>query len=246
MRKLFAPLVAATLVLTIVGPASAVDDINTTKLRQAVTVGGILAHERVFQRIANQNDGTRASGTPGYDASAAYVKQTLQEGRLQGRPSRSSLPVLPGAGPGRARAALADAHRLRDRHVRLTRAAATSPASSCPTNDIVIPPTPAPSSTIGLRGRRLPAGAAPSRPVALIQRGTCTFEDKAENAEAAGYDAAIIFNEGQPGRDDLFIGTLGDPVEHPGRRAQLRRRRGAVRPDPGRPGHRPRVPRRPK
>ena len=71
MRKLFAPLVAATLVLTIVGPASAVDDINTKKLREAVTVNGILAHERVLQRIANQNDGTRASGTPGYDASAA-------------------------------------------------------------------------------------------------------------------------------------------------------------------------------
>ena len=79
MRKLFAPLVAATLVLTIVGPASAVDDIDSTKLRQAVTVGGILAHERVFQRIANQNDGTRASGTPGFDASAAYVKETLKK-----------------------------------------------------------------------------------------------------------------------------------------------------------------------
>ena len=79
MRKLFAPLVAATLVLTIVGPAAAVDDINSKKLRQAVTVSGILAHERVFQRIANQNGGTRASGTPGYDASADYVKNTLKK-----------------------------------------------------------------------------------------------------------------------------------------------------------------------
>ena len=41
-----------------------VDDINTTKLREAVTVNGILGHERALQRIANQNDGTRASGTP--------------------------------------------------------------------------------------------------------------------------------------------------------------------------------------
>jgi hypothetical protein len=43
-----------------------------------VTVGGILSHERVFQRIANQNGGTRASGTPGYDASADYVAGRLR------------------------------------------------------------------------------------------------------------------------------------------------------------------------
>ena len=33
--------------------------------------------------------------------------------------------------------------------------------------------------------------------IALIQRGTCDFFVKAQNAEAAGYDAAIIFNEGR-------------------------------------------------
>ena len=53
---------------------AAVDEINTKKLRQNVTVNGILQHERALQRIANINGGTRASGTPGYDASAAYVK----------------------------------------------------------------------------------------------------------------------------------------------------------------------------
>jgi hypothetical protein len=48
------------------------------KLRKAVTVAGILQHERAFQRIANNNDGTRASGTPGYDASADYVVKKLR------------------------------------------------------------------------------------------------------------------------------------------------------------------------
>jgi hypothetical protein len=52
-------------------PALAIDEINTRRLRNAVTVNGVLGHERVFQRIANNNGGTRASGTPGYDASAA-------------------------------------------------------------------------------------------------------------------------------------------------------------------------------
>jgi Zn-dependent M28 family amino/carboxypeptidase len=34
---------------------------------------------------------------------------------------------------------------------------------------------------------------------------------KAANAEAAGYDAVIIFNEGQEGRTDVVEGTLGSP-----------------------------------
>src|SRR4051812_14741442 len=71
--------VAAALTLVIAGaaPAAAVDKVNSKKIRDAVTVGGILSHERVLQRIANQNGGTRASGTPGFAASAAYVKSTL-------------------------------------------------------------------------------------------------------------------------------------------------------------------------
>lgn len=59
------------------GQSVAVDEINTQNLRDAVTVGGILGHERVLQRIANNNDGTRASGTPGFQASADYVMRTL-------------------------------------------------------------------------------------------------------------------------------------------------------------------------
>jgi PA domain len=51
--------------------------------------------------------------------------------------------------------------------------------------------------------------AAGRRP--LIQRGTCTFEDKVNNAIEAGYDAVIVFNEGNPGRTELFIGTLATP-----------------------------------
>src|SRR5688500_154170 len=59
--------------------ALAIDQVNTEKLRKAITVAGILQHERAFQRIANNNDGTRASGTPGYDASADYVVQKLRK-----------------------------------------------------------------------------------------------------------------------------------------------------------------------
>jgi len=47
--------------------------------------------------------------------------------------------------------------------------------------------------------------------IAVIQRGSCSFALKAQNAEAAGAVGVIIFNEGQTGRTDAFLGTLGGP-----------------------------------
>ena len=50
-----------------------------------------------------------------------------------------------------------------------------------PTTDIVIPPTAEPSSTSGCEAADFPA--APAEPaVALVQRGTCTYQQKVENA----------------------------------------------------------------
>ena len=213
MRRLFAPLVAAVLVLTIVGPASAVDDIDSTRLRKAVTVGGILAHQRVFQRIANQNDGTRASGTPGYDASADYVKKTLKKAGYKVTVQEFTFPFFQALAP----AELAQVSPTPTEYETGTfdfSGSGDVTGQLVPTNDIVNPPTAEPSSTSGCEPEDFPA-AGPGFQVALIQRGTCFFEDKAKNAQAAGYDAAIIFNEGNPGRTELFIGTLGVPVDIP-------------------------------
>lgn len=49
--------------------------------------------------------------------------------------------------------------------------------------------------------------------IALLQRGTCLFELKAENAAAAGAVGVLIFNQGNtntPERMDVFGGTLGN------------------------------------
>ena len=54
--------------------------------------------------------------------------------------------------------------------------------------------------------------------IALMQRGTCSFGQKATNAAAAGASAAIIFNQGNTAgadRSGLFAGTLGGPVSIP-------------------------------
>ena len=55
-------------------PASAdPNNNNSAKLRQAVTVEGILEHEAALQAIADAAEGNRLSGAPGYDDSADYV-----------------------------------------------------------------------------------------------------------------------------------------------------------------------------
>jgi Zn-dependent M28 family amino/carboxypeptidase len=52
------------------------------------------------------------------------------------------------------------------------------------------------------------AGMSPGS-VALVQRGTCGFNVKVLNAQAAGAAAVIVMNEGQPGRTGL-VGMIGD------------------------------------
>ena len=47
-------------------------------LRNKVTTDGMMAHLSKLQDIANANNGTRAVGTPGYEASVDYVVKTLR------------------------------------------------------------------------------------------------------------------------------------------------------------------------
>jgi hypothetical protein len=83
-----------------------------------------------------------------------------------------------------------------------------------PTNDIVIPPGAEPStSNAGCEPEDV-TGFTPGN-IALIQRGTCTFEQKADNAIAASAVGVVMFNEGQPGRTDAGEFTLGRPFEIP-------------------------------
>jgi len=50
----------------------------------------------------------------------------------------------------------------------------------------------------------------PAGGIALMQRGACSFAQKATNAAAAGAVGAIIFNQGNtPDREGLLFGTLG-------------------------------------
>jgi Zn-dependent M28 family amino/carboxypeptidase len=159
-----------------------------------VTGDGAYRHLEELQRIADANGGTRALGTPGYDASVEYVTRTLRDaGYTVDTPEFS------------ARSFSVQDLRLT---VGGTATAATalgfSPAT--PAGGIDAPlAVLAQDATSGCEAADfagVPAGA-----VVLVRRGTCPFGAKSTNAAAARAAAVLVANnEDGP----LDRATLGD------------------------------------
>jgi Zn-dependent M28 family amino/carboxypeptidase len=182
-----------------------------------VTVNGILKHENALQRIANANNGTRASGTSGFARSRDYVAGQLREAgyRVTIQPfdfpffQETAAPTFERTAPTARTYAAGTDFATMD-----FSGSGDVTANVVPTNDIQIPPGPTPSSSnSGCEAADYPASTAGN--VALVQRGTCTFGEKAAAAKAAGAIAVIVFNEGQEGRTGVIAGTLGGPTTIP-------------------------------
>ena len=72
----------AVIIVALIGAppaAAAPPDFDSTRLERMVTVEGITEHQRALQHIADVNGGTRYTRTPGFTASAAYVKARLEK-----------------------------------------------------------------------------------------------------------------------------------------------------------------------
>jgi Zn-dependent M28 family amino/carboxypeptidase len=214
MRGGVAVLAAGASLLALAPAASALDDVNTRRLERAVDVNGILRHERALQAIANRNDGTRASGTPGYQASVDYVTGRLRAAGYRVQLQEFTFPFFRNLAPPVLREVSPTARELETATFTYSGSGDVT-GTLVPVKDNVIPPPATPGSTAGCEASDFDPAPAGAPAVALIQRGTCTFEQKAANAQAAGYDAVIIFNEGQEGRQDLIAGTLGRPFDIP-------------------------------
>lgn len=199
---------AAVIVVALVGasPAAAAPaGVDSSRLERLVTVDGITGHQRALQRIADRNGGTRATRTPGYTASAAYVKATLERAgynvhyEMFNMPEwrENAAPVLRQVSPtGRTYVAGAagddDSPSVDFIAFEHTPTKALTNVKVVPTEDVVVP-SPG-GSTSGCELSDFPA--ATSGAVSLIQRGTCSFTSKLENAVQAGAIGVILFNEG--------------------------------------------------
>ncbi|WP_229072602.1 M28 family metallopeptidase [Actinoplanes sp. DH11] len=220
MRKLAIPAIATLMVTLAAAPATAGGGghghhpESSKRLREAVTVSGVRDHLKAFQKIADRNDDNRASGTPGYAASAAYVKKTLQRAGYRVTEQKFVFPFYEELAPAQlTRVSPAGAAYETDTYDFSGSGDVTGQV--VPALNNVLPPTPEPSSTAGCAATDFAPASATAPQIALVQRGGCDFIVKATNAKAAGYDAVIIFNEGQPGRQDLAAGTLGGPFDLP-------------------------------
>ena len=187
--------------------------VDTSALTDAVSVNEIMKHQRAFQQIANANAGTRASGLPGYDASADYVVKRLKKAGYDVKRQTFTFPFFREVSPTTLTQLTPEEQALETAIFTYSGSGDVS-GPVVPTNDLVIPATPEPSSSSGCEASDFEA-AGDDPAIALIQRGTCDFAVKVDNAKAAGYDAVIIFNEGNPGRTDLAVGTLGVPKDIP-------------------------------
>lgn len=235
MARRLGSLMAAASIVTMAGlaqsaegpGAESVEKRNGARLLKAVTVEGVMRHERAFARIAARNHGTRVSGTRGFGWSASYVKRQLERAgydvTVQHFPylffEETAPPTLARVAP-RPRSFTVGT----DFFTMFYSGSGSVTGRLVPTNDIQIPPSPEPSSTSGCEPEDFPRPAPPNA-IALIQRGTCDFQVKAANAAAAGYAGAVIFNEGQEGRQELLIGTLvsAQPIPVVGATFQLGR-----------------------
>jgi Zn-dependent M28 family amino/carboxypeptidase len=212
----------ATPVAALAAPAESCDKRNNNtyqKLLECLSAEGTSEHLEALQAIADANEdpfypGTRAAGTDGYDNSVEYVADQLEAAGWEVTldpvavtfvlPStlRQLTPVqaeyetgaFTGSGSGTVEGQVVpvDINLVGDR----------ANSSGCEADDF---------NGIDLSG--------PSD-IVLVQRGTCNFGDKALNAENAGAEAVIIFNQGNtPDREGLIVAnastlTDGTSVTH--------------------------------
>lgn len=156
------------------------------KLMDCVTLDGAREHQAALQAIADQHNGIRTSGTPGYDASAAYAADvfraagydvTVQEFQFQTFLTLSRT-VLEQVAPAPAGPV------------------ATNIMSYSGSGDVTAPvkalPAPPADATPGCEAGDF--AGFPVGNIALISRGACAFALKASNAAAAGAAGVVIYN----------------------------------------------------
>ncbi len=180
-------------------------NLQTDKLLNCVNDDDVYTHLQALQDIADANDGTRASGTPGYDASADYVANLMEDAGYSVERQVFEFILYEEVSSG-----------LTINGADVPTSTFSYSGSSAITDGNVIPV----DLDLGL-GNASTSGCEASdfagldftgeNDIALMQRGACAFGDKALNAQAAGAEGAIIFNQGNTeDRTSLIGGTLGE------------------------------------
>ena len=164
-------------------------------LEDLVTGDAVMDRLQDFQDIADANGGNRAMQTPGYEASAVYVEDTLRAAGYEPERQYFTFDDL-----------VVDELSLTAAGVEVT--SDVYPAEYAPDtpDDGVTGPIVQPADDL-VQGCTADTwdGVAVEGAVALISRGTCPFADKALYAAQAGAAAVILYNNA----DGALNPTLG-------------------------------------
>ena len=183
-------------------------NLNTIdKLLACVNADDALEHLAAFQSFADASGGTRASGTVGYDLSVDYIVDLLEDAGLDVERQEFSFfqyteisfsLTIDGESVPTQTFEYSGTGEVLDGNivpVDLDLGLGNASTSGCERSDF---------------DDSLFTGSAD---IALVQRGACNFSDKAANAQDAGAEGVIIFNQGNAeGRFDIINGTLGGPI----------------------------------
>jgi Zn-dependent M28 family amino/carboxypeptidase len=204
---------ALTAVPAAAGPRACGKRVNdtTAKLLECVTLDGVLEHQEAFQEIADANAGNRASGTPGYDGSLEYVEDRLVQAGYNVTRQEFEFHKFTVVGPSALQQTAPNV-------VTYTENTDFIPTPHSEPGDVTAAVTPV-DLQLGI-GNTSNSGCEeddfvgfPAGNIALIQRGTCTFALKGNNASAAGASGVLFFNQGNttaPDRNGIPAVTLGD------------------------------------
>ncbi len=211
MAVVLAALVAADAALAQVSQRACDRRNNNTyqKLTECIRLDQVRAHQAALQAIADANGGNRFSGRPGYDRSVDYVVGKLKAAGYDVTVQPFNYLAYEVLGPS----ALQQIAPTPTTYVEGTDFGVITQSDP---GDVTANVTPV-DLQLGL-GNTSTSGCEasdwvgfPAGNIALLQRGFCTFEIKAELAAAAGAVGIVIFNQGDtadPARQGIPAVTL--------------------------------------
>ncbi|WP_448318259.1 M28 family metallopeptidase, partial [Streptomyces sp. CO7] len=191
-------------------PAAAANDL-ATRLVRAADAKDAHTHLAAFQRIADANGGNRAAGTPGGEATAAYLGKALRKAGY--RVSTVPFTFTYAEALAEKLSVTAPGTPPRDVDVALMTYTVSTPEAGLTAPLAALPPKTGGDGGDGTADATPgcePSDYAPhdvKGKVVLISRGACSFAEKQKAAATAGAVAALIVNNA----DGPLRGTLGDP-----------------------------------
>jgi Zn-dependent M28 family amino/carboxypeptidase len=183
------------------GPVVDCDD-----LPAAITADGMRVHLEALAQIATDNGGNRAVGTPGFDASADYVRAQLEDVGYTASMQSFDVDVFVVGGPSTLEWQGEVAWTEGTDYQVAPYSGAGSVTTTASVVDLDLGP--GNGSTSGCEGGDFAGFDAGD--IAVIQRGECFLSQKVLNAQAAGASGVVLFNQGNTeDRMGMWVATLG-------------------------------------